>query len=67
MYWLFGILFSLDAHIPKPGWRGEGLGLPTGQGALPSLRTGGVEGKGVKILIGIIYKVIKKTVVTRKQ
>ena len=40
MYWLFGILFSLDAYLPKPGCRGEGLGLSTGQGVLPSLRTG---------------------------
>ena len=50
MYWLFGILVCLDAHIPRPEWTEEGLGLPTGQGTLPSLRTregeGGVGGKG---------------------
>ena len=73
MYLLFGIQFSLDAYLPKPGWKGEGLGLPTGQGVLPSLRTGewwredvwgsGRKvggGKKVEILIGIIYKVIEK-------
>ena len=71
MYWLFGILFSLDAHLPRPGWSGEELGLPTGQGTLPSLRTeGGRErgrgsgremggGEEVEILNGIIYKAIK--------
>ena len=35
----------------------EGLGLPTGRCTLPSLRTG--VGEEVKVLIGIIYKVIK--------
>lgn len=61
---------SLDGYHPKPGWRGEGFGLPTGQGTLSFLRTGGggdggswgVGGKWeeVEILIPIIYKVIKK-------
>ena len=41
MYWLFGSLVCLDAHLPRPEWRGEGLGLPTGQGTLTALRTGG--------------------------
>ena len=47
MYWLFGILFYLDAYLSMPGWSGEGLGegLPTGQGNLPSLRSGGGEGR----------------------
>ena len=52
--------------------KGEGLGLPTGQGTLPSLRTGGRGGKGEwgssreveggeeeEILNRIIYKIIK--------
>ena len=29
----------MEAHLPRPGWRGEGLGLPIGQGSLTSLRT----------------------------
>ena len=33
----------LDAYLPKSGWRGEGLGLPTGQGTCPLL---GLEGGG---------------------
>ena len=40
MYWLCGNLLCLDAHLPRPGWRGEDLGLPTGQGTLTALRTG---------------------------
>ena len=60
------------SHLPRPGWRKEGLALPTGQGTLPSHRTawggrrvsGGVEGKWeeeveVEILNGIVYKAIK--------
>ena len=50
MHWLFGSLVCLDAHLPRPGWRGEDLGLPTGQGTLTALRTeeggGGGEGEG---------------------
>ena len=38
---------SLDAYLPRPGWRWEGLGLPTGQGTLTSLRTG--EGGGGEV------------------
>ena len=45
MYWRFGILVCFDAHLPRPGWRGVGLGLPTGQGTLPFLRNGGGEEK----------------------
>ena len=30
----------MDAHLPRPGWSGEGLGLPTWQGTLPSLKEG---------------------------
>ena len=37
----FGTLVCLDAHLPRPEWTGEVLGLPTGQGNLPSLKTGG--------------------------
>ena len=40
MYWLFGTLVYLDAQLPRPGCRGECLGLPTGQGSLPSLKEG---------------------------
>ena len=40
MYWLFGILVCLDAHLPRPGGRGEELELPTGQETLTALRTG---------------------------
>ena len=48
MYWLFGILVCLDAHLPGPGGRGEELELPTGQETLTALRTeeGGEEGVG---------------------
>ena len=41
MYWLFGTLVYLDAKLPSPGCRGKGLGLPTGQGSLPSFKEGG--------------------------
>ena len=48
MYWPFGFLVCLDAHLPRPGWRGEDLELPTGQETLTALRTGeGGEGVGV--------------------
>ena len=44
MYWLCENLVCLDArkdgHLPRPGWRREDLGLPTGQGNLTALRTG---------------------------
>ena len=30
----------MNVQLPRPGWRGKGLGLPTGQGTLTSLRTG---------------------------
>ena len=36
----------MDTHLPRLGWRGEGLELPTGQGTLTSLRTGEGGGKG---------------------
>ena len=38
----------MDAHLPRPGWRGEGLGLPTEQGTLTSLRTGEGVGGGLR-------------------
>ena len=47
MYWLFGVLVWLDAHLPRPGGRGEELELPTGQETLTALRTGEAEGEGV--------------------
>ena len=34
----------MNAHLLRPGWRGEDLGLPTGQGTLTALWTG--EGGG---------------------
>ena len=46
MYWLFGILVCLDAHLPRPGGRGEELELPTGQETLTALRTGEGGGEG---------------------
>ena len=45
MDWLCGSLVCLDAHLPIPGWRGEDLELPPGQGTLTSRRTG-EEGRG---------------------
>ena len=59
MYWLFGILFSLDVYLAQPGCNRKGLGLYIEQGALSSLRIGevcveGVGGEeGVGIWIGI--------------
>ena len=47
MDWLFGILFCLDAHLPRPGGRGKELELPTGQETLTALRTGEEGGEGV--------------------
>ena len=44
MYWLFGTLICLDAHLPRPGGRGE---LPTGQETLTALWTG--EGGGERV------------------
>ena len=70
MHWLFEILLCLDGHLPRPGWSGEGLGVPTGQGTLSqdwrgkeqgewgSVREMG-GGEEVEILNGIIYKAIK--------
>ena len=48
MYWFFGILVCLHAHLPRPVGRGEELELPTGQETLTALRTGegGREGVG---------------------
>ena len=48
MLGLFGTLVYMDAQLPRPGCRGEGLGLPTGQGSPPSLkqRVGGRRGSG---------------------
>ena len=47
MYWLFGILVCLDAHLPRPGGSGEELELPTGQETLTALWTGEGGGEGV--------------------
>ena len=46
MYWLFGILVRLDAHLPGPGGRGEELGFPTGQETLTALGNGKGVGRG---------------------
>ena len=65
MYWLLGILFSLDIHLAQPGYSGEGLGLSTIQGAFPLLRLervgrrvvkGVVKEEEVKIWTGIFLK-----------
>ena len=48
MYWLFGILVCLVAHLPGPGGRGEELGLPTGQETLTALWTGEGGGEGME-------------------
>ena len=63
MYWRFGSLVCLDTQLPRPGRSREGLGLPTGQGTLTSLRTG--EGGGGGREMGgskkkLINKLIKK-------
>ena len=47
MYWLFGILVCLGAHLPRPGGRREELELPTEQETLTALRTGEGGGEGV--------------------
>ena len=47
MYWLFGILVYLDAHLPRPGGKGVELELPTVQETLTALRTG--EGGGEEV------------------
>ena len=47
MYWLLEILFSLDVYFAQAGYSKEGLGLPTGQGDLPFLKTGGGDREGV--------------------
>ena len=47
MYWLFGILVCLDAHLPGPGGRGEKLGFPTEQETLTALGNGEGGGEGV--------------------
>ena len=47
MYWLLGILVSLDAHLPRPGGSGEELELPTGPETLTALRAGEEGGEGV--------------------
>ena len=45
-----GSLVCWDAHLYRSGWKGEDLGLPTGQGTLTALKTreggGGWEGEG---------------------
>ena len=40
MDWLCGSLVYLDAHLHRPEWRGEDLGLLTKQGTLTALRIG---------------------------
>ena len=41
----FGTPGYLDAQFPRVGWKGKGLGLPTGQGSVNSIKEGGEEGK----------------------
>ena len=67
MYWLFGILVCLDAHLPRPGGRGEELELPTGQETLllvlereKERELGEWEGIGRRGGSGNFYKLIKK-------
>ena len=50
MYWLFGILVCLDAHLPSPGGRGKELELPTGQETLTALSDGEGGGEGVGVV-----------------
>ena len=42
----------MDAHLPRPGGRGEELELPTGQETLTALRTGEVGGGGMGTYLG---------------
>ena len=46
MFWLFGTPVYMDSQFSRPGCRREGLGLPTGQGSLPSLKQGGGGRRG---------------------
>ena len=57
MDWVCGSLVCLDAYLPRPGWRGEDIGLPMGQGTLTALKTregggGVVESVGGKLEVG---------------
>ena len=56
---LGGSLVCFDAHLPRPGWSGEDLRLPTGQRTLTALWTGegegGEGGNGRKIGGGEIF------------
>ena len=52
MYWIFGILVCLDAHLPRPGGRGEELELPTGQETLTALSDGEGGGGGGGGVVG---------------
>ena len=56
MYWLFGILVCLNAHLPRLGGIGEDLELPTGQfkETLTGLRTGEGGGEGVGANGGVL-------------
>ena len=64
----FGILVCLDAHLPRPGGRGEELQLPTGQETLTALglerekkrEWGEWESFGRRGGNGNFYKLIKK-------
>ena len=47
MDWPCRSLVSLDAHLPRPGGRGEELELSTGQETLTALRAGEGGGEGV--------------------
>ena len=52
MDWPCGRLVRLDAHLPRPGWKGEDLELPTGQETLTALRTGEGDREGVGEVVG---------------
>ena len=47
MYWLFGTLVCFDAHLLRPGGRGEELELLTGQEIPTTLRAGEGVGEAV--------------------
>ena len=47
-YWLFGTLVYLNAHLPRPGWSGEGLGQPRNSSS------------SVEMLLGLLGGTIQK-------
>ena len=53
MFWLFGTLVYMDAQLPRPGCREEGLVLPTGENSWPSLKQGRRGRRGMGEWVGI--------------